>query len=1649
MAAFTDIPPENDLALINREINEQRATNIAIDQLNAGRFDALETAQPEQPGGGKQDFSLLDNLNDRAPIYTPGQEMPTPDSEVARMKAGAPSAIGQPPDAGAVIRDVVAQIPAGAAKGAINAFDNTKAAVRALAEGPKGNPYADDPYTAKIYDFWMDRSVGDVFADHGITFTIPDPQTVAGGLTRAMSQFMVNFVPYLKAARMAGMATTGLAGVGTDILAGIPADFLAWDKAEGNLTTFLQQVAPETVPSFMKWLAIDEEDSRLEAATKQVLEGAGLGAVAGPLLSAGRVIRWAKNTDVAAIRPYKPNKPFGVTGKTMSLETARDLGLMDKYQFRVAKNLQEVTEAQGLKPTLEYVDDIRLASQEIVEQAGETWQPYMIQTVTGETITNQEGQALNTIIRFYKGSDATTVVEEFAHGWWDNLSDGAKAPFEALYKDAETNLPINEWFAKEGISFFFGGEGMGAIETNVFRKMKWSLLRTFNAADSRKIAPELRQTFREMIGKEQAKGLELPSRSSLKAQAPSYQIKQKPQEISSIETPEFKAWFGASKVVDDQGKPLVVYHGSPDARGIKETGVFKSLKERFNIEGDPERQFFFAKDRRVAASYADDTLAYDYQNAEADVIPAYLSLNNPMEVDFEGKVWTGTNSAIKKAKDAGHDGLIIRNVVDDYLEKGKPTDVYVAFDPTQIKSVNNRGTFDPNDPRISHQVKTNQPGTFELQAQELQHRYNQLLARTEKLLGGPPDPNAPVVRVRNLLEEGEAKLEKMQGDITQQGADALDLSRFDSPDRLTYESPKYISNLNFNRLDTSESIKEGLGTFAKQLEESRVVVSHDETKKLANSLGLTVEQLLARKKGTGVNAYEALAAREMLVSSMNKMQELARLAANTGDAAAELALQKQTILHYAIQAQVQDMTAEVGRALNSFKILAGANKAMMQDVSRVVKAFEAGTMKTSKLADAVLMATDVGQLSRLARAKVRAKSTDMIIEAWINGLLSNPVTHAVNMTSNGLFAMWAGVERGLATGISKLTGSGMYWGETLSSHGAFWGMIQGTQDGLRLAARRLSSAAMDPAALSEAIKGKQWAKAAGMVYREGVPSDALGKIEARRYQSITAENVRELPLVRAVRSKMAPNLFDAGGPTATAIDMIGETVRMSGRFLGAEDEFFKAVGYRMELNALSYRKAMSEALDQGLYGKARRDFVAKRINEILEDPETHAPEVHLAAIDASHYQTFTNELGMVGRWFQKGFNAAPALKVVVPFMRTPVNLVKRASERGPLAIIMPSFWQAIKAGGAQRDMALARMSLGSAVAGVVAWQVAQGNITAEGPAHPGQRKAWLENYQPWSIRIGGHWYSYDRFDPLGQIIGSVAKASEIMAQYPADWEHADEIAGAVLLGTARYVTNRTYLRGVSDFLDALNDYRLSAEENPSRSAGARYIRHLFASTIPASSLMGEMRRQVDPVMRRTDAFLDEWRNRTPGLSADLPARRNHWGEEIKYAGALGPDWLSPMKRKEADTSPVDAEFTRIGYAVPGIARTISAGGGATVKLTDIERDHLLELRGQFRERPSVVRKGQGVIYSDKPLNLKQAVEWVMRQPEYAKWSDGPDGEKARHLNAIFTAWGDAAKAQLMNEQVPGKGYTYRELVEAVAEDRQREFNQPGTAPSFQ
>jgi hypothetical protein len=164
---------------------------------------------------------------------------------------------------------------------------------------------------------------------------------------------------------------------------------------------------------------------------------------------------------------------------------------------------------------------------------------------------------------------------------------------------------------------------------------------------------------------------------------------------SKLDNPNFRKWFGESKVVDEAGQPLTVYHGTPDNREIMKGGFKPSP-----IRGDV---YFFTDNKSVAKTYADPKRAWDYQGAEPDVITSNLSIKNPLVIDAKGKKWRETEKYVQEAKNAGYDGIIIKNSRDEYNNTkngGQLSTVYAAFKPTQIKSTMNRGTYDPNDPNI-------------------------------------------------------------------------------------------------------------------------------------------------------------------------------------------------------------------------------------------------------------------------------------------------------------------------------------------------------------------------------------------------------------------------------------------------------------------------------------------------------------------------------------------------------------------------------------------------------------------------------------------------------------------------------------------------------------------------------------------------------------------------------------------------------------------------------------------------------------------------------------------------------------------------------------------------------------------------------------
>ena len=140
------------------------------------------------------------------------------------------------------------------------------------------------------------------------------------------------------------------------------------------------------------------------------------------------------------------------------------------------------------------------------------------------------------------------------------------------------------------------------------------------------------------------------------------------------QTEAFKKWFGDSKVVDAEGNPLVVYHGTGG-----DFTVFDRSKSRRGNLGDG---FYFTPDPNEAGAFAGKST---FNKDGGNLIAAYISLKNPAIV----------RGAYTGAELAGHDGII-------QIGDSGEIKTIVAFRPEQIKSaIGNNGNFDPNDGRIN------------------------------------------------------------------------------------------------------------------------------------------------------------------------------------------------------------------------------------------------------------------------------------------------------------------------------------------------------------------------------------------------------------------------------------------------------------------------------------------------------------------------------------------------------------------------------------------------------------------------------------------------------------------------------------------------------------------------------------------------------------------------------------------------------------------------------------------------------------------------------------------------------------------------------------------------------------------------------------
>ncbi|MGX5736060.1 hypothetical protein [Bosea thiooxidans] len=748
---------------------------------------------------------------------------------------------------------------------------------------------------------------------------------------------------------------------------------------------------------------------------------------------------------------------------------------------------------------------------------------------------------------------------------------------------------------------------------------------------------------------------------------------------------------------------------------------------------------------------------------------------------------------------------------------------------------------------------------------------------------------------------------------------------------------------------------------------------------------LLTQRLAAIHKETFHADAELLLYRDMLVTTNERLEAIADVIADplggTGKYANRAEAYADFVKHYELLANMQMMYKGVqtnfARTMNAMKIVSQARKGILPD--SLDEMFEGGPRQIEAMARRVKANKGnlKGNLS-MTRGGFVNKFLGSVNEYWVNSILSGPKTHVANILGNTLNTVFQPAERMVAGAMQfdSPEGRRMFVDAGLQ----YVTMVSSLKDSFELAAKALKNG-------------------------EGILDAGKGTIE--HPPQISASNY---------------NISDPIG--SMAVNGIGKMVRVPSRLLTAEDEFFKQLNYRSHVRA----QALREGIGQGIRDPRKlAELVGQRLDESVDATGAATKK---DSLDIARTATFTNDLKTStwrgaeswGETFQRNATAHPGLRLIMPFIRTPTNIVRFVVNHSPgINFLRKQYVDDMmgKNGIEKQGIAQAQLLTGAAIWTTAASHVFEGNITGAGPADPEVRKA-LERtgWRPYSIRIhndnGSVTYrSFNRLDPFGMFFGLAADFVEAFGSYPE--REMDENAMAVVIALSKNLSNKSYLSGLTNAIGAMAD--------PGR-RGEAFFKGLAAGFIPNAIQQTILN---DPVMREARDIVDAMRRKTPGYSTELDPVRDILGEKQYVPAAWGPEFLSPI-----------AESKHVGGPQPGteewkhtpstdvnneIARQMFLQNMAIKPLPDkIDDVDLTDPKYRSPDTGYTAKDRVSELVGTIRVNgktLRETLEETFKSDDYVKrLSDGDyynNGSRVNVITSVIQAYRQAATAKVRQE----------------------------------
>lgn len=452
--------------------------------------------------------------------------------------------------------------------------------------------------------------------------------------------------------------------------------------------------------------------------------------------------------------------------------------------------------------------------------------------------------------------------------------------------------------------------------------------------------------------------------------------------------------------------------------------------------------------------------------------------------------------------------------------------------------------------------------------------------------------------------------------------------------------------------------------------------------------------------------------------------------------------------------------------------------------------------------------------------------------------------------------------------------------------------------------------------------------------------------------------------------------------------------------LYASDTFFRAFHHNANLYSMGVREAQrqgyvgAEALSEGA-------SIARNADQKMLDEAENATDEALLVDAPSGFSRWVESLKAVRPGMTGGEQAVSFVAhLMFPFLRTTDRLLFQSLRRSPLAFLDKNTREALRKGGAEADIAIARMLMGSALIAKY-WYDSypedvnnqeEGSVAGKPKNYRKEQALQGGGYRPNSVLKDGEYVdatalnlSWIPWDQQNNIAASVATLHD-------RWDEGgfNAMAGALL----HLMGQQSYAENIGPYAEAFT--ALGRGETLGQAADDLGV-NLASQFVPAA--MRQVNQQlVDPIQRNargdgsfTDKLAGRLMSATPGLSDNLPARHSVYGDEIPHGrSTFGMHNATPVMQDPVSRALQQVERSTRDVVVRA-APTSFQHSNQTVKLTAAQQEQWQTIQGQY------IRNEMAPIVSDP------------------RWAEMSVEDKRAVVQDIYEDAREEAKTQMLQE----------------------------------